>query len=240
MDEIREAVAATARRCVRAGLIRAFGHVSSRHGDRIVITGTRPLAACRAEDTIVLAPTGAGIDGPVADLPLEVPMHLAVYRARPDVGAICRGHPPAVVRWGVGVRPVPLRHGLGAIAGRVVPVHLDVGLVTDDDAGSAVTRTLGIGMAVVLRGNGALTVGADTDEAATRMWFLDERADVAAAAQAGDPVDDDAWDRRVRHTAAELARARDWFIGTYDDPPTQPALTVPPPHPAQTDGAPTR
>ena len=95
---LRAAVAATARMLVRAGLIEAFGHVSARCADGMVLTTVRPLARAGVDDTVVLDASGRVLDGPADVVPLEASMHLAVYRARSDVGAICRGHPSRVRR----------------------------------------------------------------------------------------------------------------------------------------------
>lgn len=225
LSELRAEVAATARRLVRAGLIAAFGHVSARTpGDGMIMTTVRPLAGCTSDDTVVLDADGNALDGPADALPLETPMHRAVYRVRADVGAICRGHPPAAVVWGTQTAPLPLAHGLAAMSGRDVRVHDDVDLIVDDHAADAVAATLGDDHAVLLRANGALAVGAQLDEAAVRLWYLDERASVALQLAAGAApadtgvVDDATWDTRMRHTPAELGRAIQWFRTTFDDP----------------------
>lgn len=222
VDAIRDAVAATARRAVAAGLIAAFGHVSARLPDGaagvIAITSTRPLARTTAEEVIVVAGDGTPVAGPVDDTPLERAMHLAIYDARPDVGAICRGHPPAAVAWGAGLEPVPLLHGLGAMAGAAIRVHPDVDLITTPESGRAVAATLGADHAVLLRANGALAVGATLDEAATRLWYAEERAAVALAAGPAAKEAAPDWAPRWRHVPAELRRAVAWFRATHDVP----------------------
>lgn len=224
LARLRAAVAATARRLARLGLVAAFGHVSARHGDGAVITSVLPLAGQSADDTLVIAADGTVIDGPSGEVPLETPMHLAIYRARTDVGAICRGHPPATVVLGTRLDAIPLLHGLGALAGRHVPVHPDVDLITTPASGEAVAATLGDGSAVVLRANGALAVGADLATAGVALWALEDRARVALGAVAlgrdASPVSDTAWDARMRHTAPEMRRAARWFDAIPDAPST--------------------
>lgn len=219
---LRAAVAATARRLARLGLVEAFGHVSARHGDGAVITSVRPLGGQGPEDTLVIAGDGSVLDGPEGEVPLETPMHLAIYRARTDVGAICRGHPPATVVIGTRLDDVPLVHGLGALAGRRVPVHPDVDLITTPASGQAVASTLGDGSAVVLRANGALAVGTDLAAAGVALWALEDRARVVLAAAAlgtdPSPVIPSSWDARIRHTDAEMRRASRWFESIPDAP----------------------
>lgn len=216
MDEAtaRDTVVATARMMSRAGLAGAFGHVSVRCGGGFVITSTLPFAIASAEEAIPVADlrqlpeAGAGV-------PLETPMHAAVYQARPDVDAICRGHPPAAVAWGVGTEELPLLHGLGALAGVTVAVHPDVDLIGTASQGAAVAETLGAASGVLLQANGCLCVGATPLEAVTRLFFLEERARVAIEARhSREGVD---WESRLRFTDAELSRAMAWMEATFGE-----------------------
>jgi HCOMODA/2-hydroxy-3-carboxy-muconic semialdehyde decarboxylase len=217
-EELRTAVAAVARMVSRAGLLEAFGHVSARTDNGgFVITSVAPLLAANPEDVIVVDPSGTAVAGPADSAPLETPMHAAIYASRTDVGAICRGHPPNVVAWGVGTDDLPLMHGLGAIAGAQVSVHDDIELITTADSGAAVAATLGGNDSVILRANGALSVGADPIEAATRLYFLEERARVVLAASASPEADPEIWNRRREHTSPELRRAIAWFTTRFED-----------------------
>lgn len=217
MDErtARESVTRTARMMSRAGLAEAFGHVSARLGDGFAITSTLPFTAAGPDDVVMVAdanhpPSGGG------GAPLETPMHAAIYLARPDVGAICRGHPPWVVSWGVGTDNLPLLHGLGALAGRRVGVSPDVDLISTLSQGTAVAEVLGNDHAVVLRANGCLTVGTTPLEALTRLYFLEERARVAISSPAGRQERD--WETRLRHTSAEMPRAMAWVEAVFGQP----------------------
>ncbi|MDX6739628.1 class II aldolase/adducin family protein [Actinocorallia sp. A-T 12471] len=221
---IRAEVAAAAQAAARAGLVEAFGHVSARLPDGgAAITATLPMDTARAEDVIVLDAAGRAIAGAVGDVPLEIWLHLAIYAARPDVGAICRGHPPAAVRWGTGDAELPALHGLGLMAGRRVPVHDSVALVSTPERGAAAARALGSEASLLLRGNGALAVGADPLEAATRLYALEDRARVALSpGPASRPVPAPDWDARLTDSPIELTRARRWFTHHYTPPPTPP------------------
>ncbi|MFN7148780.1 MAG: class II aldolase/adducin family protein [Microthrixaceae bacterium] len=218
---LAEQVAATARALVAAGLIEAFGHVSARLDDGgSLITPTTPLGVTTAQQVVRVDAAGVAADAS-ARPPLEVPLHLAIYRARPDVHAICRGHGRAMVAWGASRRDLPVHHGLGLLAGTEVRVHPDRDLVTTPEVADDVARTLATDRCVLLWGNGGLATGADLLDAATRMWFLEERAQVALAAPPddaqldADPPLADAWTRRGRHSEPELVRARAWFAATY-------------------------
>lgn len=214
MDEqaVRQSIATTARMMSDAGLAEAFGHVSARWKGGFAITSTLPFAVAGPEDVVFVSDAGDPPSGG-AGAPLETPMHAAVYLARPDVGAICRGHPPAVVAWGTGIEELPLLHGLGALAGTRVSVHPDTDLVTTVSQGKEVAATLGEDQSVILRANGCLAVGATVLEAVTRLYFLEERARVMMEAPTGAEEID--WGTRLRHTGAELERAMAWFDATF-------------------------
>lgn len=214
-SELKTEVAATARMLAAAGLVEAFGHVSARlDGDGFLITPTLPLLDAVAGAVITVDGAGTVVDNPAGAAPLETPLHAAIYRGRPDVAAICRGHGPAMVAWGVTVEDLPLRHGLGAIAGVRIPVHPDVDLIASAESGERAAATLGPHHGALLRANGGLAVGADLLEAATRLWFVEERARVvlAAAPPAGADIE---WGHRLTHTGAELRRAKAWFAARF-------------------------
>jgi len=215
---LRSAVASTARMLASAGLVEAFGHVSARTPTGFLITSTSPLFEAKADD-VIRVESGLPVGGPVESAPLEMPLHSAIYEARPDVGAICRGHPPHTVIWGVTHDPLPLLHGLGGMAGRTVRVYPDIKLVKTAEAGAAVARTLGGDSAVILAGNGCLAVGADLLEAATRLWYVEERARVVVQVLDAriDPatVRRETWDRRVDDSTQELLRARQWMLRSF-------------------------
>lgn len=214
MDEqtARESVVGTARMMLAAGLAGAFGHVSTRLDDGFAITSTLPFSAARPNDVVIVPdatnpPSGGG------GTPLETPMHAALYLARPDIDAICRGHPPTVVAWGVGTDDLPLMHGLGALAGHIVRVSPEVDLVSTVAQGAAVAEILGDDHAVILRANGCLAVGATSLEALTRLYFLEERARVAMESPPGREPSE--WGGRFRHTVVEMRRAMAWIQETF-------------------------
>ncbi|MPV90204.1 class II aldolase/adducin family protein [Georgenia ruanii] len=188
----------------RHGLVTAFGHVSTRmDGTTWAITAPLPLGRLTPEAVQVLDLAAPDLgDG----VPREAWIHRAIAHVRPDVGAVCRAQPPtatALAAAGVPVRPL---HGQGAFLGPVVPVHDDPRLVREPDAAVRLAETLGAAPAVVMRGNGAVTVGGDVAEAVALMWVLEQSARLTATAAASGtprPLDDDeqaAW----RTVAPEL------------------------------------
>jgi len=217
-DGLAANVAQTARMLAAAGLVEAFGHVSARlPGGGFLITPTSPMLEVTSEVIITVNDDGVVVGDPRGAVPIEIPLHAAIYRARPDAAAICRGHGPSMVAWGVTTTPVPLLHGLGAIAGETVPVHDDLDLISTREAGDRVAATLGESFSALLLANGGFSLGTDLLEAATRLWFLEERAGVAIRAKTNTPPAGD-WEHRVTHSAVELIRAKDWFEVSFASP----------------------
>ncbi|MGZ0228767.1 MAG: class II aldolase/adducin family protein [Acidimicrobiales bacterium] len=213
--DLANEVAHTARMLAAAGLVEAFGHVSSRLPDGgFLITPTSPLHEATAASIITVDDDGVVVDDPSSASPIEIPLHTAVYRARPDVVAICRGHGPSMVAWGVSLDDVPLLHGLGAIAGKVIPVHNDLDLISSPEAGGRAALTLSDNHAALLLANGGFAVGGSLLEAATRLWFTEERATVALAARTVEPPVGD-WGHRLTHSRIELIRAEAWFSSRF-------------------------
>ncbi|MFK0112997.1 class II aldolase/adducin family protein [Streptomyces sp. NPDC091217] len=189
-----------------AGLVTAFGHVSVRTGaGTLAITPPRALGGVTASD-----PDFAELSLQTTDLPAGVPreawIHLALAASRPDIGAVCRAQPgaaTAAVAAGLPLRPL---HGQGALLGPQVPVFEDPRLVRDSALARALAETMGEDVALVMRGNGAVTVGKTIGEAVARMWILEESARlVLAAASAGTPLPlADAHQQAWRATGSEL------------------------------------
>jgi ribulose-5-phosphate 4-epimerase/fuculose-1-phosphate aldolase len=167
-----------------AGLTDAFGHVSSRDGeDGLLISPRIGPGLVRSEDELLgLGLDGSGRAGDASLIPGEAPLHWGLMRARPDVGSVVRFHGPSCFAWSTLGRPLPATTGIGLMVGAPVPVHDTALTITSLDAASALAETLGDGAAVLLRGFGAVTVGATVAEAVVRAWFLERSAALVLAA----------------------------------------------------------
>ena len=182
-----------ARSLAAAGLVTAFGHVSVRTGSRsgFRITPPKPLDTLRPDEPLQEVPL-AGDELPDG-VPKEAWIHRAIYETRPDVGAICRAQPPVATAIASAGVPMRVLHGHAAFLGWEVPVYGDARLIREREAGEALARSLGGAGGVVMRGNGAVTVGADVGAAAARMWVLERSAEMnrdAAAAGSPEPLSD--------------------------------------------------
>jgi ribulose-5-phosphate 4-epimerase/fuculose-1-phosphate aldolase len=151
------------------GLVTAFGHVSARTEEGFVITPAADLAIVD-EDQLVTVPVPA--TALPAGAPAEAWLHVAFYRARPDVAAIARAHPPAAFAAAAPGTTLHPLYGQACWLGSRLPVYDDARLVRSPALAEAAARALPEGEALLLRGNGAATVGDSPGLAVTRMWLL--------------------------------------------------------------------
>src|SRR5262245_8997148 len=91
---LRKEVLAACRVLTHFRIVEGFGHVSARGAgaERILITPRKALGLVTEAELLELDPDGRQVAGEGTP-PLEVAMHLAIYRRRPDIAAIARGHP---------------------------------------------------------------------------------------------------------------------------------------------------
>lgn len=104
------------------GLTEAFGHISVREGDRMVITPRAPVSAVRSVDDLVEIDLSAEPIEIGSGVPPEAYMHIGIYQARPDVNAVFRFHAPFELAISTAVDEFRPAIGYGAYVG-VVPVH---------------------------------------------------------------------------------------------------------------------
>jgi len=208
-DEIRNEVAAIARLLSAAGLVQAFGHVSARlPSGGFAITSTDPMLAATSETVLQLDAEAHVLEG--EHCPLEAPLHAAIYAARGDVQAICRTHSPYAAAWAARAEPLPLVHGLGGISGDVA-LHLSPQLVCNADEADRAVEALSGADCLLMLANGALCTGTDLAQAATRAWFLEERAAVVTLAPTAAPLAGPTLAERSQHFEVESRRGWQWL-----------------------------
>jgi ribulose-5-phosphate 4-epimerase/fuculose-1-phosphate aldolase len=79
-------------------------------------------------------------------------------------------------------------HGQAAWLGEFIPVHDSALLLRSPDLAERAARSLPSGEALLLRGNGAITLGATPGIAVARMWLLSAACDTYLAAPEGTPL----------------------------------------------------
>lgn len=209
-----ELIRVASRAVARAGLAHAYGHCSLRlDAQFFLVSAAKPLGLMESSDIGVRVP----IEGPLPpDVLGEVRIHQQVYRARADVGGIVRFQSPKVVSLSALGRTPSVRHGLGSYFAPQPPFWRDPHLIRDDERAAAVATTLGKARAIVLRGNGAVTVGASMQEACVLAWYLEDAArvelDVLACGQTGLTFDDDECAARATMQGRIFERMWQWLI----------------------------
>jgi ribulose-5-phosphate 4-epimerase/fuculose-1-phosphate aldolase len=83
---------------------------------------------------------------------------------------------------------LPALHGQAAWLGASVPVHDSALLLRSAGLAARAAGRLPEGEALLLRGNGALTLGATPGTAVARMWLLSAACDAFLAARPAGPV----------------------------------------------------
>ena len=184
----REAIVATCRELSRTGLVvGTAGNVSVREGDLVAVT---PSGVRYAE----LAPGVVGVhrlDGTAVEALLaptsELPLHLAIYAARPEAGAVVHTHSPAATALSALVDEVPPVHYYTAMFGGPVHVAPYATYGTQELADNTV-RALHDRTACLMGNHGAVTVGPDLVTAHEKCVYLEWLCDVyLRAASAGTP-----------------------------------------------------
>ena len=169
----------------RLRLVTAYGHVSTRAGTSMLITPAADLASVTESDMVDVSleaqalPRGA---------PAEAWAHVALYRARPDAGSIARAQPAAAFAAAATTTSLTPLHGQATWLGESIPVHDSAHLLRSPALAEHAARSLPIGEALLLRGNGAITLGTTPGMAVARMWLLSAACDAYLAARAAGPV----------------------------------------------------
>jgi HCOMODA/2-hydroxy-3-carboxy-muconic semialdehyde decarboxylase len=199
-----------------------FGHVSARvaGGERILITPRRALALVTEPELVELDLDGRQLAGD-GQPPLEVAMHLAVYRRRPEVMAMARGHPRHVAAYACAGEPLKVAHGFGANLGALVPVIGKPYLVANAERAEGIADALAQAQAVIFQSNGMLAVGQSVPHACVQALFLEETAQVQLLAQAAGLTPrfyspEDAARRHGDDRVHEPLRAWDYYVAVAE------------------------
>ena len=229
----REDLAACSRLLVFREILDYSGHVSARlpeKPDRVLIQPRdSSRAALRAEELLVVDLEGTVIsgDGPP---PVELEIHLGVYRARPDVNMVCHGHPTLSTSFSMSTaRFLPMRH-FAYKYGEGLAIHPDPTHIRTRQQGEAVAATLGSADACLLRSHGTVVVAESMPELLMNCLDLEENARTQLiAGQVGELVPLDAEEIRMIDDSYSLSGHRAnklWnhvtFLaraaGVFDDP----------------------
>jgi len=131
------------------------GNASARAGQLVAVSPSGlAYETLRAEDVSLVTADGLLAEGPTPSV--ELPMHVAVLAARPDVGAVVHTHSPRATA----NPPVPVAVGVSGTA----------------ELGVAVVKAAGDGLAVVIKDHGPVCFGTDLADALARAFELERAA----------------------------------------------------------------
>ena len=186
--DLRLAIVEAGRICYAGGLMLSNnGNISVRSGsDRVVIA---PSGMCKGrmepEDLLIV-----DLDGNIvkADskrkrkVSSEAPMHLEVYRQRADVRAVIHAHPSNATALTVAGIPFPVDI-LPEVLECLGPVPTTrFALPSSDDNARAISEFVKDHNAILIRNHGAITFGADLEEALIHLERLESVAKTVVTA----------------------------------------------------------
>lgn len=184
MSDLRTDILEVCRRLHAEGLITATeGNVSARDGDTVLITAGGFRKGELTADAIVRCDLAGQLREGVAKPSSELPLHLGVYAARPDVAAIVHAHPPYATAFAVAGLPLdqPILAEAVLLLGPVPVVPYEA--PSTEALAHAVSRAAKSADALLLANHGAVTLGDGLARALERMETLEHLARVSLLAR---------------------------------------------------------
>ncbi len=166
----------------------AFGHISARHPDdpeKYLLARSLAPHLITAEDVLTFSLASDPLDANGRHPYAERFIHGEIYKARPEVQSVCHNHAYTVIPFGI--TPTPLRPVLhnAAVLGPEIPVwdiRTNFGdtdlLVTSQEKGASLARTLGPRRVALMRGHGSVVAGAGIRETVFAAYYLMVNAEV--------------------------------------------------------------
>lgn len=181
LAELRYNVALANRILAHEGVLDAFGHVSVRHPDdpnRYLLSRSRAPELVEPTDILEYTLDSVPVVKPTVSLYSERVIHGEIFKARPDVMAVCHHHAPAFMPLCITRTDyVPVFH-LGASGGRMPPFwdqRDEFGdtnlLVVKPEEGASLARTLGQHQMVLMVRHGVTVVGTSVQDLVFRCYY---------------------------------------------------------------------
>ena len=190
IDQLKKDIISACRVLSYQKLVEGFGHVSARipGTEFFILTPRIGLALIKETDLLTMNLRGEVVEGN-RQPPSETWLHTAIMKAKPKVNAITRIHARVANIFSVTDRKLEPVHNHGSFFAGGVPVFQRPDLIRTEGLGSEVARALAEKPAILLRGNGQVTVGGNIPEAVMMAIYLEEAAQVLhGALQVGTPI----------------------------------------------------
>jgi ribulose-5-phosphate 4-epimerase/fuculose-1-phosphate aldolase len=190
ISQLRKDIISAARVLSHQKLVQGFGHVSARipDSDHFLMTPRISLAVVTEDELLTMNLTGEVVEGHYPP-PFEAWLHTAIMKVKPQVNAITRIHARVANMFSVTDRKLEPVHNHGSFFVGGVPVFSTPDLISSRKLGEEVASALGDKPALLLRGNGQVTVGRTIPEAVMMAIYLEEAAEILfGALQIGTPI----------------------------------------------------
>jgi L-ribulose-5-phosphate 4-epimerase len=220
--QIKKDIVSACRILSQQKLVQGFGHVSARipNSEHFLLTSRVSLALVTENELLTMNFKGEVIEGS-GTAPFEAWLHTAIMRDRPKINAITRIHARVANIFSVTDRKLEPVHNHGSFFSGGVPVFHTPDLISTEKLGEAVVQALAEDPAILLRGNGQVTVGRTIPEAVMMAIYLEEAAEVLfGALQIGTPVPLSAKESSQRQVEAlppvDMERAWNYFKNSVE------------------------
>jgi ribulose-5-phosphate 4-epimerase/fuculose-1-phosphate aldolase len=217
IDQLKNDVISACRILSRRKLVEGFGHVSARipDSDLFLMTPRIGLALVKEDDLLTMNLNNEVVAGD-QPMPSETWLHTAIMKSKPRVNAITRIHARVANMFSVTDRKLEPVHNHGSFFAGGVPVFTIPDLITTQKLGDQMAHALGDKPAILLRGNGQVTVGRTIPEVVMMAIYLEEAAQILyGALQIGTPIPltlDESKQRQVEALPpVDLERAWNFF-----------------------------
>jgi HCOMODA/2-hydroxy-3-carboxy-muconic semialdehyde decarboxylase len=168
------------------GVVDGFGHVSLRDPEnpqRFLLSRSMAPALVTAKDIQAYDLDSAPIDPKGPKAYLERFIHARILRARPEVMAVVHSHSPSIIPFGITPQKLRPVYHMSGFLGDDVPVF-EIGyvvgycdrLITSNQLGDALVKTLGPHEVALMRGHGSVAVGQSLQHAVYRAVYAEINA----------------------------------------------------------------
>lgn len=217
INNLKEDIVSACRILSHKKLVEGFGHVSARipGTDLFLLTPRIGLALVEGPDLLTVNFRGEVVEGH-QQAPSETWLHTAIMKSKSRVNAVIRIHARIANIFSVTDRQLVPVHNHGSFFTGGVPTFKTPDLITTEALGKEVADGLTDKPAMLLRGNGQITVGRTIPEAVMMAIYLEEAAEVLyGALQIGKPIPltvDEAKQRQIEALPpVDLERAWNFF-----------------------------
>lgn len=159
------------------GFIDGFGHISARTEipDQLLMTPHSLRDDSHPEDFVLVDLEGNQLETDVR-LPAELPIHLSIYKSRPDVGSVAHLHAGYATSFSMTSQELGISYFLGSVFRKGIPIHPDPRLIVDSERGDALATSLGPHRAVLMKAHGVAVAGEGVEEMLAWTFLLEENA----------------------------------------------------------------